>query len=61
VDATNVTKPETTNDVFHFPETLWVSRKKKAVAATNAMEIIQKDIPTKSSDLKITDSEANKD
>jgi len=45
-----VTRPDTVSDVFHFAVTRWVSRKKKAVAATSAIEIIQNETPTKSSD-----------
>jgi hypothetical protein len=48
-----VTRPDTVSEVFHFAVTRWVSRKKKAVAATRAIEIIQNDTPTKSSDFKL--------
>jgi trehalose/maltose hydrolase-like predicted phosphorylase len=46
------------SDVFHFAVTRWVSRKKKAVAATSAIEIIQNDTPTKSSDFRTVPDEA---
>jgi hypothetical protein len=54
-----VTRPDTVNEVFHFAVTRWVSRKKKAVAATSAIEIIQNDTPTKSSDFRLTSLAAN--
>ena len=44
-----VTRAETTSEVFHFPETLCVSQRKKTVEAIKAMEISQNEIPTKSS------------
>ena len=44
--STRVTKPETVSEVFHLGVTRWISRKKNAVAATRAMEIVQKEIPT---------------
>jgi hypothetical protein len=44
-----VTNPETVSDVFHFADTLSLSKKKKTVAAMSAIEMIQKEIPTKSS------------
>jgi hypothetical protein len=52
VAATIVTKPDTVREVFHFGVTRCVSKKKNAVAATRAIEIIQKEIPTISSDLR---------
>ena len=48
--ATNVTKPETVREVFHFESTRSRSMKKKTVEATRAIEINQKEMPTKSSD-----------
>ena len=40
------TVTDTVSDVFHFAETRCVSRKKNAVAATSAIEMSQKEIPT---------------
>jgi len=48
--------PATVTDVFHPAATDPLSKKKKAVAANIPIEIIQKDIPTKSSDARRTAS-----
>jgi hypothetical protein len=46
-------------DVFHFGETRWISKKKNAVAATSAIEIIQNVTPTKSSAFRSPPPAAN--
>ena len=51
--ATSVTSPDTVSDVFHFGETRSRSRKKNTVAAMSAIEMIQNEIPTKSSCLSV--------
>lgn len=48
-----MTKPETFKDVLHFCETRLLSLKKNAVAATKAMEMNQKETPTRSSGLRL--------
>ena len=49
----SVTKPATVKDVFHLPDTRSRSRKKNAVEATIAIDIIQKETPTGSLTLKL--------
>ena len=52
--------PATVKEVLHLASTLFDSIKKKIVAATIAIEIIQKLMPTKSSALKFVDAEATR-
>tara|TARA_Y100000590_G_scaffold68312_1_gene74438 strand:- start:385 stop:636 length:252 start_codon:yes stop_codon:yes gene_type:complete len=52
MNATPVIKPATVTDVFHAGGTELLSIKKNAVAANIPIEIIQKLIPTKSSEDK---------
>ena len=54
MNAIPVTSPATVTDVFHPAATDPLSMKKNTVAANIPIEIIQKDIPTKSSDAKRT-------
>jgi hypothetical protein len=58
MNAIPVTRPATITDVLHADATFPTSKKKKAVAANIPIEMIQNEIPTKSSCINIVASAA---